>query len=178
MHPFRDHMRQLGRNVAVAMGRLAISPRCEYSSRSSRSCPERRRSRSSSGELEHRAHVDAALQAAGNRAKARVEAVHALDFSPLRFGHRESVGHRDPLDHEHRVAFEHLANGLNVKALGINFDLTRFQRAGEGAGQSPARGGDHVIQGRRVRREILQADPVVGGDLGMHTKSDRLLLGR
>jgi len=107
-----------------------------------------------------------------------VEAVHALDLSPLRFGDRKAVGHRDPLDHEHLVAFEHLADGLNLEALGINFDVTRFQRAGEGAGQSPARSGDHVVQGRRVGRELLRADPVVLGDLGMHAKPDRLLLGR
>jgi hypothetical protein len=45
--------------------------------------------------------------------------------------------------------------------------LTRFQRAGKGARQSPARGRDHVVQRRGARRKVVGADAIVLGDLGM-----------
>jgi hypothetical protein len=46
----------------------------------------------------------------------------------------------------------HLADRLDLELLGIDVDLTRFQRAGEGARQSPAGGRDDVVERRRVRR--------------------------
>jgi hypothetical protein len=55
---------------------------------------------------------------------------------------------------------------------------TRCQRAREGAEQSPARGGDHVIQRARVRLLHVRLDAVVFGDLAVDPEQDRLLLLR
>ena len=94
-----------------------------------------------------------------------MEAVHALDLLAPVLRHREAIPHGDPPDHEHAVAVEDLADGLDLVPLRIDFDLTRLQRAGERARQSAACGSDHVIECRRVRREVVGPDPVVLGDL-------------
>jgi hypothetical protein len=70
-----------------------------------------------------------------------------------------------------------LADGLDVVAPRIDFDLTRLQRAGKRAGQSAAGCGDYVVERGRVRRVAVGIDAVVLGDLGVHAESDRLGLG-
>jgi len=70
-----------------------------------------------------------------------------------------------------------LADRLNLIALRVDFDLTRFQRAGKSARQSAAGRGDHVVKRRGVGRILLSRDAVVLGHLGVHTKGHRLLLG-
>ena len=91
--------------------------------------------------------------------------MHALDLLAPVLRHGKAIAHGDPLDHEHAVAVEDLADGLDLVSLRIDFDLTRLQRARERARQSAACGGDHVIERRRVRREVVGPDPVVIGDL-------------
>jgi hypothetical protein len=54
--------------------------------------------------------------------------------------------------------------------------LTRFQRAGKGARQSPARGRDHVVERGGVRRNVAGLNPVMLGDLRMDAEGHRLLL--
>ena len=55
------------------------------------------------------------------------------------------------------VAWAHVyADGFDVKPLTLNLDLTRFQRAGESAGQSSTSRGDDVIERRGVWRELLR----------------------
>jgi hypothetical protein len=126
--------------------------------------------------LELGAHLDAALEAAGNRARARMEAVNALGLLPLLLRNRQPVVDGDPLNHEHAVAVEYLADRLDFVPLRIDFDLTRLQRAGEGAGQSTGRRGDDVVERRRVRWELVRIDAVVLGHVGMHAESHRLAL--
>jgi hypothetical protein len=129
-------------------------------------------------ELELGADLDAALEAARDGARARVEAVDALGLLATVLWDGQPVTHGDATDHQHLLVELDLADRLDVVALGIDFDLTRFQRAGEGAGQSPAGGGDDVVERRRVRRIVLRRDAVVLGDLGMHAECDRVVLGR
>jgi hypothetical protein len=105
-----------------------------------------------------------------------VEAVDALRLLTLLLRHGQAVVGRDPFDHEHAVALEDLADGLDLISLRIDFDLTRFQRAGKGARQSPARGGDHVVQRGGARRKVVGADAVVLGDLGVDPEGDRVAL--
>jgi hypothetical protein len=83
-----------------------------------------------------------------------VDAVHALGHVPLVGRHGDAVSHGDPLDYEHAVAVEDLADGFDFVALRIDFDVTRLQRAGEGARQSAAGGRDDVVERRRVRLQI------------------------
>ena len=104
--------------------------------------------------------------------------MHALGLFPLLRPNRKAVADRDPLDHEHLVALEDLADGFYLVLLRVDLDLTRLQRAGKGAGQSAAGGGHDIVERRGVRREVLGLDPVVLGDLGVDAEHDRLLLGR
>jgi hypothetical protein len=75
----------------------------------------------------------------------------------------QPVVNGDPLDHEHAVTVEYLADRLDLVPLRIDFDLTRLQRAGESAGQSAARRGDDIVEHRGVRREPVRIDAVVLG---------------
>jgi hypothetical protein len=79
--------------------------------------------------------------------------------------------------HEHAPHIRDLADRLDLVALRIDLDLTRFQRAGEGAGQSPTGGGHDVIERRRMRRVLLGPDAIVLGDLGVHPECHRLGFG-
>jgi hypothetical protein len=106
-----------------------------------------------------------------------VEAVHALDLVAAILRHAEAIAHDDAPDHEHLVLELDLTDRLDLIALRIDFDLTRFQRAGEGAGQSPAGRGYDVVERGGVRRVLLGGDAVVRGDLGVHAERDRLGLG-
>jgi hypothetical protein len=92
--------------------------------------------------------------------------------------HGKPVLHRDALDHEHAIVILDLADRLDLVALRIDFDLTRLQRAREGARQSAAGGGHNVVERRRVRRVLVRLDAIVLGDLRMHSEEHRLLLGR
>jgi hypothetical protein len=106
-----------------------------------------------------------------------VEAVDALDLVAAVLRHGEAIPHGDAPDHEHLVLELDLTDRLDLIALRIDFDLTRFQRAGESAGQSPAGCGYDVVERGGVRRVLLGGDAVVCGDLGVHAERDRLGLG-
>ena len=103
--------------------------------------------------------------------------MHALGFLTLILAHRQSIAHRDPLDHQHPIAIEHLADRLGLIALRIDVDLTRLQRAGEGASQSTTRGRDHVVERGGVGREPVGIHAVVRSHLRMHAERDGPLLG-
>jgi hypothetical protein len=75
----------------------------------------------------------------------------ALDVLATVHRYRESVMDGNALDHQHAVLSLDLADRLDLEPLTPNLDLTRFQRAGEGARQSPAGGCDDVIKRRGVR---------------------------
>jgi hypothetical protein len=51
--------------------------------------------------------------------------------------------HGDPPDHQHLVLGLDLADSLDLEPVTLDFDLTRFQRAGERARQSAAGCGHH-----------------------------------
>jgi hypothetical protein len=102
----------------------------------------------------------------------------ALGFVSLFRIDREPVPHVDAFDHQHPVLGLDLAYCFDVVALRIDFDLARFQRAGEGAGQSPPGCGHHVVERGRVRWEILGAHAIVLGNLGVNPEGHRLTLGR
>ena len=91
--------------------------------------------------------------------------MHPLNLLAPILGHRKAVVDGDSLEHQHAVAVEHLADGLNAVSLPLDFDLTRFQRAGKRAGQSAAGCGDHVVQRGRLRREVVGGHPIVVGHL-------------
>ena len=130
-----------------------------------------------SDELELGAHLDAALEASGDRAEPCVESVHALNLIAAVVRNGEPIVNGDALDDEHLFLEHHVADCLDLIALRIDIDVARFQRAGEGAGQSAASGRHHVIQRRCVRGVLVGADAVVLSDLGMNAKRHRLMFG-
>jgi len=103
--------------------------------------------------------------------------MHALGIRPAILRHREPVANGDAADHQHLVLELDLTDRLDVVALWIDFDLTRLQRAGEGAGQSAAGRRDHVIERRGVRRVLLGVHAVVLRDLGVHSEAHGLGFG-
>ena len=107
--------------------------------------------------------------------------MHAVDPFRGRVRFRrdpQPVAHLDALEHEHLVLDDHFAGGLDLVVLALDLDSTRLQRAREGAGQSAGRGGDDVVERRRVGRELGGIGAVVLGDLRVHPEGDRLRLGR
>jgi hypothetical protein len=130
-------------------------------------------------QLEFGLDVDPAGEASGHRAEAWVEAVDALDLlAPVVGDAAQPVGHDDALDDQRRVLQNDLADRLDVEVIPVNIDVTRFQRAGKGARQSPARGRDDIVQRRRARGKLVGADAVVLGDLGVNAEGHGLHLGR
>lgn len=127
-------------------------------------------------ELQFRGDVDCAFQAASDWAEAGVERVHPFGLFAARVRDREAIKHTDALDHEHVILGLDLADCLDLVTLRIDFDLTRFQRAGERAGESPASRGDDVVERGRVGRIAVGIHAVVLGDLGMHAEHDRFCL--
>jgi hypothetical protein len=105
-----------------------------------------------------------------------METVDALGLLSLLVRYRQPVVNGDSLDHEHAVAVEYLTDRLDLVPLRIDFDLTRLQRAGESAGQSATRRGDHIVECRGVRWEPVGIDTVVLGHLGVHPESHGLTL--
>jgi hypothetical protein len=90
----------------------------------------------------------------------------------------ESIAHVDAFDQQHPVFGLDLAYRLDFVPLRVDVDLTRLQRAGEGAGQSPPGCRHHVVERRRVRRVIIRAHAIVLGNLGVDPEYHRLMLGR
>jgi hypothetical protein len=88
---------------------------------------------------------------------------------------RKLVVDVDTFDNEHLAVELDLADGFADQLAVTCVYPARLQRAPEGAGQSPTRRGDDVIERRRVGRIILGRDAVVCGDLGVDSKGDRVL---
>ncbi len=107
-----------------------------------------------------------------------MEAVNALHLvaAVLRDA-GQAVVDGDPPDHQDVVLVKDIPDRLNLVGVMLDFDLTRLQRAGERAGQSPPGGRHDVVERRRVRWEVRRGDAVVLGHLGMDAECDRLLLG-
>jgi hypothetical protein len=91
--------------------------------------------------------------------------VHALGVGPAILGDPEAIADADALDHQDTILDLDLTDRLNVVAVRIDFDLARFQRAGEGAGQSPASRGHDIVKRGRVRRILPGLHAVVLGHL-------------
>jgi hypothetical protein len=130
-----------------------------------------------SDQLELSADVDRTLEAARDRTETRVEGVHPLGLRSPLGRDREPVTHVNALDDQYAVLGLDLADGLYVVALRIDFDLTRLQRAGEGASQSAPGGGHHVVQRSGARRVLVGPNTVVLGNLGVHAEDGRCLFG-
>jgi hypothetical protein len=127
-------------------------------------------------DLQVRGDIDRAGQATRDRAEACVKAMHPLCVLAALVRDPQPVLHPDSLDHQDAILVFDLAGRLDFVEVRIDFDLTRFQRAGERASQSTTGGRDDVVQRGRVRRILRGVNAVVLGDLGMDAEHDRSLL--
>ena len=84
----------------------------------------------------------------------------------------------DSFDHEHAVLGLDFADRLCGQSSFSGGNLTRLQRASEGAGQSPGGGRDHVVECGRMCRFAAAWNAVVIRDLVVNAEQDRLILGR
>ena len=84
----------------------------------------------------------------------------------------------NPLNDQNLVLGFYLSNGLGIETSRIEGNLTRRQRAGEGAQQSPAGRRDQVVQRTGVGLLHIGGDAVMFGDLAVDPKEDRLVFGR
>ena len=84
----------------------------------------------------------------------------------------------DAADDEDVILGFDFADGLGNQAGIGRINLTRLQRASEGAGESTGSGGDDVIEGGGVGIEDLRRDLIVFGDGAMDAEQDGRGLGR
>jgi hypothetical protein len=83
----------------------------------------------------------------------------------------------DAFDHQYAVLEFDFAGGLALESAFASRDVTRLQRASEGAGQSARGGGDDVVErGRTFRLTSCRRHTVVLGDGGVDAKDNRLIL--
>src|SRR5260370_19236646 len=88
----------------------------------------------------------------------------------------ESVANVDAFDHQHAVLEFDLAGRVALESAFASRDVTRLQRASEGAGQSAGGGRDDVVERSRTLRLCSCRHTVVLGDGGVDAKDNRLTL--
>lgn len=102
--------------------------------------------------------------------------MNALDGLARGLGSLQVKDDVDPPDHEDPVLLLDLAADVGREVPVARVDLTRLQRASKRARQSPARGGDDVVERRRVRRRAPGLHAVVLSHGPVHAEVDRLRL--
>jgi hypothetical protein len=130
------------------------------------------------GEVQLARDLYTVLDGPSNRTAILVHFDHALYGLAILLLSGEMESLLDPLEHEHFIFRLYLSNRVSVEALPVKGNLTRCQRAGEGAEQSAARCCDQVIESARVRLLLVERDAIVLGDLAMNAEGDRLFLRR
>jgi hypothetical protein len=117
------------------------------------------------------------LDALGDRAALRVEAMHAVDDGWVHARlYPQPVADMDALDDENLALELDLAFGIGAETTVSGGDVARLERAPERADQSTGRGGDDVVEGGGVWRRVARGHPVVFGDLTVDAERYLLLL--
>jgi hypothetical protein len=107
-----------------------------------------------------------------------VERVHPLDGLGIDPTGTELVVNVDAPDHQHLAVELDLAGGFADEFPTACIYPARLQRAPEGPRQSPTRGSNHVVEGRRVGGKVFGRHTVVSGYLRVHSESDGFLSAR
>ena len=98
----------------------------------------------------------------------------ALDLVPVAVSlDTQRVRDMDALDHEDTVVALDLTARLAREPAFVWIDVTRFQRASEGAGESAGSRGDDVVERRRALGIAAPRNAVVVGDLVVNSEEDR-----
>jgi len=104
--------------------------------------------------------------------------VGSLDHLPLPLGSLQTIIHMNSANDQNALVTDDLSLSIAHQAAIGGVNLTRFQRAPEGASQSTGRGGHHIVDGGGVARETVGWNSIVSRYLAMHSKTDRVLFCR
>jgi hypothetical protein len=107
--------------------------------------------------------------------------MHGMDaFDSLSsFGRRFYViDHMNATDDQNFPLEFDFSSDLGRQFLLTRIDFARLQRAPEGASQSAACRGDHIIEGGGVRRRDVRRHSVMFGDRAVDAKDNRFRFGR
>jgi hypothetical protein len=115
-------------------------------------------------------------QGAVDRALIGEESVHALSSLAVGFLRLQSQADVDAADDEHAAIEFDLARSLRDQAAASGLNLTRFQRASEGSGESTGGSGDDVIQCGGVLLEHARRQLIVFRDGAVNAEDHRLAL--
>jgi len=104
--------------------------------------------------------------------------VNTFHDLPHRFGSLEMEHGVDPFDHEDAVLPVDLAAYVSRELSVARINVARLQRTSKCPRQSPARGGDDVIERRGVRGEVIRLHPVMLGDGPVDAEANRFGFSR
>ncbi len=85
----------------------------------------------------------------------------------------EVIEHVYPFYDQHIVFQLDLTSNIRGQSVVAGTNLTRFQRASEGAGQSTAGSSNDIVQGGRMWFADLRTHAIVLGDRPMNTETNR-----
>jgi hypothetical protein len=129
-------------------------------------------------ENQFRGDGDGGLQSPVDGAAIRKEFVDAAGRFPVfGLGLQPQFG-VNAADNEDAILGFYFANGLGNQPCIRGIDVTRFQRASEGAGESAGCRRDYVVECGRMRLQHIRRDVVVLGDRAMHAEDHRRRLSR
>ena len=104
--------------------------------------------------------------------------MHPLDGLLLAGIRLNPVADVDPPDNEDPVFGLDFTSDFSCELTVAGVNLTRFQRASQCTGESPARGRNHIIQGGRPWLEVIRSHAVVPGHVAVHPEGDGLVFRR
>ena len=101
--------------------------------------------------------------------------MYALDAAAALFSSNQLHGHVDAADDENSFPYLHLARDILDKITIARINVTRFQRASEGAEHSANGCGDHVVDsGGMGLLQFGRIDLVMLGNRTVHAEHHRL----
>ena len=108
-----------------------------------------------------------------------VHAHHPVDHRPVSIRvSTEPVPHRDPFQYQDTAFKLDLSGRVGAETTVSGWDTARLQGAAQRPGQSTSRRGDDIVQRGRVRLVLALPQPVMRGDLAVHTEHNRRVLRR
>ena len=103
-----------------------------------------------------------------------MESMYPFRGCAVFFRRAQVIGDMNALYHQHFVFLLDFADYLRYEIAVARPDLTRFQRASKGAGESATGCGDEIIEGCGMGFVLRHVHAIAFGDLRMDAKENRL----